>query len=305
MDNALFESKLHSLEPAYRGKVRDLYVINDESLLMVDSDRLSAFDQVFEHPIPGKGKILTALSRFWFEKMSPLVPHHLLPMDPLSVVSDDEKPLIQGRSAIVKRLRPIRIESVVRGYLTGSAWKDYEKEGHVNGLFLPPGLSQTHPLPEPIWTPSIKISDGGHDQSCSYEDVCSLIGKEKTDLIRTLSLRIYQNAFSYTSQRNIILLDTKMEFGSDEKTGSLYLMDELLTPDCSRYWLKKSPDFEEKPYHLDKQYIRDYWTKTCDSRGFRRLPSLPKTVIEEFIRRYQMLYDIILGDGVNNVIATY
>ncbi|WP_092484630.1 phosphoribosylaminoimidazolesuccinocarboxamide synthase [Candidatus Ichthyocystis hellenicum] len=297
MDTVL-ETSLSSIPLAYRGKVRDLYKVNDNSLLMVTSDRLSAFDQIFHKPIPNKGRILTALSTFWFNKIEHIAPNHLLSLDPESVVSlEDDKKIVRGRSVVVKKLQPIAIESVVRGYLAGGGLKEYMETGAVSGISLPKNIKSTDALSEPIWTPSIKIYHGGHDQSCSFAYVANLVGHEMAEKIRSISITIYNMAYDYVLAKGLILADTKMEFGLDEN-HSLYIMDELLTPDSSRYWLRNSLEKNNSPFSLDKQYIRDYWRKMSYDQSCLRLPDVPDHIISELSHRYETLYDIISGHRV-------
>ncbi|CUT17439.1 MULTISPECIES: phosphoribosylaminoimidazolesuccinocarboxamide synthase [Candidatus Ichthyocystis] len=294
----VFETNLSSVHLASRGKVRDLYRIDDSSLLMVTSDRLSAFDHIFQKPIPNKGKILTALSTFWFNKIIHIVPNHLLSLDPESVVSsEDDKKIVRNRSVVVKKLQPIAIESVVRGYLAGGGLEEYIKTGAVSGVSLPANIKQTEKLPEPIWTPSIKVYHGGHDQSCSFADVANIIGQEIAEKIRSISIDIYNLACDYALAKGLIIADTKMEFGLDEN-HSLYIMDELLTPDSSRYWLRDSLVENSSPFSLDKQYIRDYWIKMSYDQSCLGLPDVPNHVISELSHRYETLYDIISGHRV-------
>ncbi|WP_175330484.1 MULTISPECIES: phosphoribosylaminoimidazolesuccinocarboxamide synthase [Candidatus Ichthyocystis] len=294
--NNVYETHLSGLAIVNRGKVRDLYAINSDSLLMVTSDRLSAFDRVFRYPVPGKGIILTDISNFWFSKIGHVVPHHLLPVDPESIVSmEEDRRAIHRRAVVVKRLTPIPIESVVRGHLAGSGWNDYKRTGKVSDISLPPGIVPSKPLLEPIWTPFIKASNSGHDQICSFDYVANLVGKDIAEKMRSISIDIYKLAYDYALDKELILVDTKMEFGLD-KDGTLYIMDELLTPDSSRYWRRDSIiNGSDTPFSLDKQYIRDYWRKMSYHPDCQELPDVPSYVIDELRRRYDEVHGLILG----------
>ncbi|MEK9720159.1 MAG: phosphoribosylaminoimidazolesuccinocarboxamide synthase, partial [Quisquiliibacterium sp.] len=232
---ALYQSSLRSLPLLGRGKVRDNYAVGEDQLLIVTSDRLSAFDVVMSEPIPDKGKVLNQMSQFWFEKLADVVPNHLTRVDPQSVVSADEHAQVSGRSMVVKRLQPILVEAVVRGYVIGSGWKDYQASGAICGIALPPGLVQAQKLAEPIFTPAAKADIGEHDENISFEDTCARIGTELAGRIREISLELYRRASQYAAGRGIIIADTKFEFGLDA-SGTLHLMDEVLTADSSRFW---------------------------------------------------------------------
>ena len=257
MTVALHESSLHSLPLLARGKVRDNYAVGDDRLLMVASDRLSAFDVVMGEPIPGKGQMLTEMALFWFSKLGHIVPNHLTGEDPLSVVAPDERDQVRGRSMLVKRLEPLPVEAVVRGYLAGSGWKEYQESQSVCGVKLPPGLKNASKLPEPIFTPATKAEMGEHDENISFERMVGIVGAELANKVRDVSIRLYREAADYALQRGIIIADTKFEFGLD-KDGTLTLMDEVLTPDSSRFWPVEGYAEGGNPPSYDKQFVRDW-----------------------------------------------
>ena len=257
MTAALHESSLHSLPLLARGKVRDNYAVGDDRLLMVASDRLSAFDVVMGEPIPGKGQMLTEMALFWFGKLAHIVPNHLTGEDPLSVVAPDERDQVRGRSMLVKRLEPLPVEAVVRGYLAGSGWKEYQESQSVCGVKLPPGLKNASKLPEPIFTPATKAEMGSHDENISFERMVGIVGAELANKVREVSIRLYREAADYALQRGIIIADTKFEFGLD-KDGTLTLMDEVLTPDSSRFWPVEGYREGINPPSYDKQFVRDW-----------------------------------------------
>ena len=257
MTAALHESSLHSLPLLARGKVRDNYAVGDDRLLMVASDRLSAFDVVMGEPIPGKGQMLTEMALFWFDKLAHIVPNHLIGEDPLSVVAPDERDQVRGRSMLVKRLKPLPVEAVVRGYLAGSGWKEYQESQSVCGVKLPPGLKNASKLPEPIFTPATKAEMGAHDENISFERMVGIVGAELANKVREVSIRLYREAADYALQRGIIIADTKFEFGLD-KDGTLTLMDEVLTPDSSRFWPVEGYREGINPPSYDKQFVRDW-----------------------------------------------
>ena len=257
MTAALHESSLHSLPLLARGKVRDNYAVGDNRLLMVASDRLSAFDVVMGEPIPGKGQMLTEMALFWFDKLAHIVPNHLIGEDPLSVVAPDERDQVRGRSMLVKRLKPLPVEAVVRGYLAGSGWKEYQESQSVCGVKLPPGLKNASKLPEPIFTPATKAEMGSHDENISFERMVGIVGAELANKVREVSIRLYREAADYALQRGIIIADTKFEFGLD-KDGTLTLMDEVLTPDSSRFWPVEGYREGINPPSYDKQFVRDW-----------------------------------------------
>jgi phosphoribosylaminoimidazole-succinocarboxamide synthase len=290
MPPALLESSLHSLPLLARGKVRDNYAVGDDRLLMVASDRLSAFDVVMGEPIPGKGELLTRMAMFWFERLKDVVPNHLTGDDPESVVAPDERAQVRGRSMLVKRLKPLPIEAVVRGYLAGSGWKEYQATQSVCGVKLPPGLNNASKLPEPIFTPATKAEAGAHDENISFEQAAALIGRELAERVRAISIRLYSQAAAYALTRGIVIADTKFEFGLDAH-GTLTLMDEVLTPDSSRYWPVESWREGDNPPSYDKQFVRD-WLEAArvDGRPWNKrapAPPLPADVVDKTAAKYR------------------
>jgi phosphoribosylaminoimidazole-succinocarboxamide synthase len=283
---ALFQSNLTSLPLRGRGKVRDIYSIDDKHMLIVATDRLSAFDVILPDPIPGKGLMLTRISNFWFEKLRHVIPNHLASAPLSDFVSDvSERAQIEGRATVVKLLTPLPVEAIVRGYLIGSGWKDYLNSGSVCGITLPKGLQQAQQLPEPIFTPSTKAAADQHDENVSFEDTVALLGTAMAEKVRDASLRLYQEAAEYAKKRGIIIADTKFEFGVDE-LGTLFLIDEVLTPDSSRFWPADQYRLGISPPSFDKQYVRDYletldWNKTAPG------PHLPKEVLAQCAAKYR------------------
>ena len=293
MSSTLYESTLHSLKLLGRGKVRDNYAVGDDKLLIVTTDRLSAFDVVMGEPIPAKGRVLNQMANFWFEKLGDLVPNHLTGIAPESVVAADEVPQVAGRAVVVKRLEPILVEAVVRGYLAGSGWKDYQASGSVCGVALPPGLQNAQKLPEPIFTPAAKAEMGHHDENITYAQMESRIGTELSATIREISIKLYKRAAEYAATRGIIIADTKFEFGLDDK-GELYLMDEILTADSSRFWPADGYQVGSNPPSFDKQFVRDYletqpWDKTAPA------PALPAEVVERTAAKYREALERLTG----------
>jgi len=294
MTTALHTSALTSLPLLARGKVRDNYAVGNDRILMVASDRISAFDVIMGEPIPGKGELLTQMALYWFDKLGPnglnLCPIHLTGEAPESVVTPAEVPQVQGRSMLVKRLKPIPVEAVVRGYLAGSGWKEYQESQSVCGVALPAGLKNASKLPEPIYTPAAKAAVGEHDENITFERTVEMIGADLAARIRDISIAIYQAASEIAAQKGIIIADTKFEFGLDEN-GTLTLMDEVLTPDSSRYWPADSYAEGSNPPSFDKQFLRDWletaqvngkpWTKTPPA------PRLPREVIAKTAAKYQ------------------
>ncbi len=264
-----------SLKKIYSGKVRDLYEIDDRRMLMVATDRLSAFDVILAEPIPEKGKILTAISNFWFDKLKHLVPNHFTGDKVEDVVSAAELPLVEGRAVVAKRLKPVAVEAIVRGYIVGSGWKEYQKSGTVCGIPLPAGLKEAAKLPQPIFTPSTKAAVGDHDENISFEQCEAVIGKELAAKVREVSIALYSAAVEYAATRGIIIADTKFEFGLDEN-GTLTLMDEALTPDSSRFWPADSYREGSNPPSFDKQFVRDW----LESTGWNKEPPAPAVPAE-------------------------
>jgi phosphoribosylaminoimidazole-succinocarboxamide synthase len=287
---ALLQSNLHSLPLLARGKVRDNYAVGTDRLLMVASDRLSAFDVVMGEPIPGKGELLTRMALFWFGRLAHVVPNHLTGDDPESAVAPDERAQVRGRSMLVKRLRPLPIEAVVRGYLAGSGWKEYQQSQSVCGVALPAGLRNAAKLPEPIFTPATKAEAGAHDENIPFEQAAALIGRELAERVRTVSIRLYSEAAAYALTKGIVIADTKFEFGLDAD-GTLTLMDEVLTPDSSRYWPVESYREGDNPPSYDKQFVRD-WLESVriDGQPWNKrapAPALPPDVVEKTAAKYR------------------
>tara|TARA_R110000868_G_scaffold161161_3_gene391146 strand:+ start:1138 stop:2034 length:897 start_codon:yes stop_codon:yes gene_type:complete len=264
-----------SLKKIYSGKVRDLYEIDDKRMLMVATDRLSAFDVILAEPIPEKGKILTSISNFWFDKLAHLVPNHFTGDKVEDVVSAAELPLVEGRAVVAKRLKPVAVEAIVRGYIVGSGWKEYQKSGTVCGIQLPAGLNEAAKLPQPIFTPSTKASVGDHDENISFAQCEAIIGAELAAKVRDTSIALYSAAVEYAATRGIIIADTKFEFGLDEE-GTLTLMDEALTPDSSRFWPADSYEEGRNPPSFDKQFVRDW----LESTGWNKEPPAPAVPVD-------------------------
>ena len=284
--NTLFESNLPDLKLLNRGKVRDIYEIDAGHLLIVTSDRLSAFDVVLPQAIPGKGEVLSRVSNFWFKRTADILPGHLsdVPLD--AVVGDAaQRAQLGDRAVVVRRLKPLPVEAIVRGYLIGSGWKDYQRTGNVCGIPLPQGLRQADKLPNPIYTPSTKAEAGEHDQNISFEHTVSLLGRELAEKVRDISVRIYTEAAEYALGRGIIIADTKFEFGQDE-AGDLYLIDEVLTPDSSRFWPADQYQPGSSPPSFDKQFVRDY-LETLDWDKKAPGPDLPEEVIRKTAEKYR------------------
>ena len=293
---ALYESRLHSLPLLARGKVRENYTVGSDRLLMVASDRISAFDVVMGEPIPGKGELLTQMALFWFARLGHVVPNHLTGEDPECVVADDEKAQVRGRSMLVKKLTPIPVEAVVRGYLAGSGWKEYETRGSVCGVMLPLGLKNASRLPAPIFTPATKAAMGDHDENIDFERMSATIGSELAVKVRDTALRLYTEAAAYALGRGIIIADTKFEFGLDEH-GTLTLMDEVLTPDSSRYWPLETYREGVNPPSYDKQFLRDWLEQvTIDGAPWGKrapAPALPVDVQEQTSLRYREAFECL------------
>ena len=288
--------KLQNLELIAQGKVRDIYAINEHYLLIVTTDRMSAFDVVLPNPIPGKGEVLTQLSKFWFDQTKDIVPNHLT--DDLNIediISDnDQLAYFKNRSMIVKRLNPLPIEAVVRGYLIGSGWKDYQQTGAVCGIELEKNLQMASQLPKPIYTPATKAEVGEHDENISYEETINLLGEELARQVREIAINIYNFGVSHANERGIIIADTKFEFGLDSD-GELYLIDEVLTPDSSRFWSIEDYKIGISPPSFDKQYLRDY-LETLDWNKSAPGPDLPQDVIENTTDKYRNAYQAIIAE---------
>ncbi len=290
---------VQSLPLVARGKVRDIYALGDERLLIVASDRLSAFDVILPDPIPGKGAILTAMSNFWFGRTRTLIRNHLTGIDPRTVVSAAERDRVHERAVVVERLTPLPIEAVVRGFVAGSGWKDYQRSGRICGIELPPGLAQAERLPQPLFTPATKAAAHTHDENITFDTMVGRIGAEMSERVRDVSLTLYRSAAAYAETRGIIIADTKFEFGLDHN-GELVVMDEMLTPDSSRFWPADEYRTGISPPSFDKQFVRDYletldWDKTDPG------PKLPPEIIERTAAKYReardRLLDSLPGDG--------
>ena len=293
MAELLFESNLASLPLVARGKVRDIYRVDAKRLLIVATDRMSAFDVVLPDPIPGKGAVLTAISNFWFKKLESVIPNHLTGIAPESVLTDPrDHEIVRDRAVVVQALEPVPIEAVVRGYLIGSGWKDYQATGKVCGIELPEGLRQAEKLPQPIFTPATKAEEG-HDENIGFEQVEKLVGRELAAKVRDTSLRLYQEASEYAASKGIIIADTKFEFGLDPK-GSLVLIDEVLTADSSRFWPADSYRVGASPPSFDKQYVRDY-LETLDWDKTPPAPRLPPEVIAKTSEKYREALERLTG----------
>ena len=285
MATTLLQSDLPGLTLRHRGKVRDVFDLGDGTLLIVATDRLSAFDVVLPDPIPGKGEMLCQISNFWFGRTAHLMPNHLTGIDVASVLPGGIDPaLYTRRSVVARKLKPVAVEAIARGYVIGSGWKDYQRTGRISGIELPDGLQQAEQLPQPIFTPSTKAAVGDHDENIDFDTMVAIVGADLAEQVRDATLRIYQYAAHYAAQRGIVLADTKFEFGTDAD-GRLHVMDEMLTPDSSRYWPADQYRVGASPPSYDKQFVRDYletldWDKTAPG------PNLPVEVIERTRAKY-------------------
>jgi phosphoribosylaminoimidazole-succinocarboxamide synthase len=293
---ALFESSIKSLPRIGKGKVRDIYAVGADKMLIVASDRLSAFDVVLPDPIPDKGRVLNEMANFWFAKLGHVVPNQLTGIDPESVVQKNEQDQVRGRSVVVKKLKPLPIEAVVRGYIIGSGWKDYQKTGKVCGIELPKGLKQAEKLPEPIFTPATK-AETGHDENISFAETEAKIGKQLAAKVRDVSIRLYKEAADYAATKGIIIADTKFEFGLDDN-NNLVLIDEVLTADSSRFWPADSYRVGISPPSYDKQYVRDY-LETLDWNKAPPAPKLPSEVIAKTAQKYREAMEKLTGKRLN------
>ncbi|HSW82420.1 MAG TPA: phosphoribosylaminoimidazolesuccinocarboxamide synthase [Usitatibacter sp.] len=279
------ETSIKSLPLVGRGKVRDIYAVGDDKLLIVTTDRLSAYDVILPTPVPEKGRVLTELANFWFGRLASIVPNHLTGIDPESVVTPGERGQVRGRSIVVKKMKALPIEAVVRGYLEGSGWKEYQESGKVCGIALPPGLQRASKLPQPIFTPATKAEAGHHDENIAFERMVEMVGESQAREIRDTAIALYKAAAEYALSRGIIIADTKFEFGVDA-AGKLHLIDEALTPDSSRFWPLATWRVGESPESFDKQYVRNW----LDSIGFARkppAPPMPPEVAEKTSAKYQ------------------
>ena len=293
MTDALFETSIKSLPLIHKGKVRDIYAVDDQRMLIVTTDRLSAFDVIMPTPIPGKGRVLTAVADFWFHKLSGILPNQLTGDAPEAVVAPDERTQVAGRAVVVKRLKALPIEAIVRGYLVGSGWADYQNTGKVCGIELPAGLQQADKLPAPLFTPSTKAAVGAHDENIDYAECEKLLGADLAARVRDAAITLYQAAADYALTRGIIIADTKFEFGLDEN-GTLTLIDEVLTPDSSRFWPVDQYRVGSNPPSFDKQYVRDWltgsgWNKQAPG------PELPAEVVAKTAEKYDEALRRLIG----------
>ena len=289
MAAALYQSSIKSLPLLARGKVRDMYAVGDDKLLIVASDRISAFDVILDDPIPGKGQVLKELTDFWLEKLAHILPNHSTGVKPEEVVTAEERDQVVGRAVVVKRLKPIMVEAVARGYLIGSGWKDYQQSGAVCGIALPAGLKQAGKLPQPIFTPAAKAEVGLQDENVDFDHVIKEVGREMAERIREVTLRLYSEAATFAATKGIMIADTKFEFGLDAH-GTLHLMDEVLTPDSSRFWPADGYKEGMSPPSFDKQFVRD-WLETQDWGKTPPAPRLPADVIAKTAAKYREALD--------------
>ena len=287
----VFETNLTSLPFLYRGKVRDIYEIDSDRLLVVQTDRLSAFDVILPTPVPGKGRMLTAMSSFWFDRLAHVIPNHLLGTVPESIVFPGERDQVEGRAMVVRRLKPLPVEAIVRGYVAGSGWKDYQKSQAICGIALPAGLQQAEKLPQPIFTPSTKAAIGDHDENVDYAEVEKLVGAHYAAQVRDTAIQLYSEAADYAEERGIIIADTKFEFGVDS-SGRLYLIDEALTSDSSRFWPRDQYRTGSSPPSFDKQIVRDWleaekWDKQPPA------PALPDDILAKTVAKYEEVLTLL------------
>ncbi|WP_019938302.1 phosphoribosylaminoimidazolesuccinocarboxamide synthase [Bordetella sp. FB-8] len=289
MTTALHQSTIKSLPLLGRGKVRDMYAVGEDKLLIVASDRISAFDVILDDPIPGKGQVLTELTEFWLKKLGHLIPTHVTGIKPEDVVAADEIEQVRGRAMVVKRLKPVLVEAVARGYLIGSGWKDYQATGAVCGITLPAGLKQAGKLPQPIFTPAAKAEFGTHDENVDFAHVVNEVGQATAEKIRDITLKLYAEASAFAATKGIIIADTKFEFGLDDK-GVLHLMDEVLTPDSSRFWPADGYREGISPPSFDKQFVRD-WLETQPWDKTPPAPRLPEDVLKKTAAKYREALD--------------
>jgi phosphoribosylaminoimidazole-succinocarboxamide synthase len=292
--SALHESNLTSLKFLHRGKVRDLYEVDADHLLIVQTDRLSAFDVILPTPIPGKGEVLTAVSNFWFKKLANVIPNHLSGIDPESVVKTEaEKAQVRGRAFVTKKLKPLPIEAIVRGYLVGSGWKDYKNTGALCGIELPAGMQEAQKLPQPLFTPSTKAAVGDHDENISFDEAKKLLGADMAEQVKNATLALYTQAADYALTKGIIIADTKFEFGTDA-AGKLYLIDEALTPDSSRFWPADQYKVGSNPPSFDKQFVRD-WLESSGWNKKAPAPMVPADVLQKTADKYREAQRLLTG----------
>jgi phosphoribosylaminoimidazole-succinocarboxamide synthase len=290
-NDAILETNLKSLPFLHRGKVRDLYAVGDDKLLVIQTDRLSAFDVILSEPIPGKGRVLTEMSFYWFEKLGHVIANHLTGIAPESVVAANERDQVAGRAMVVHKFKPLMIEAVVRGYIIGSGWKDYQKTGMVCGIKLPAGLKEAEKLPEVIFTPATKAPAGEHDENISYAEAEKIVGAEMAAKVRAVSIQLYSEAAAYAATRGIIIADTKFEFGVDN-AGKLHLIDEILTPDSSRFWPAAEYRTGISPPSFDKQIVRD-WLETQSWNKQPPAPKVPAEVLAKTSAKYREVLTLL------------
>ena len=291
---ALLQSSLTSLKFLHRGKVRDIYEVDAQHLLIVQTDRLSAFDVILPTPVPGKGEVLTTLSNFWFAKLGHVIPNHLSGIAPEDVVKTDaDRAQVKGRAFVVKRLKPLPIEAIVRGYLVGSGWKDYKKTGAVCGIALPAGLQEAQKLPQPLFTPSTKAAIGEHDENIPFEEAKKLLGAARAEEVKQATLALYTEAADYAATKGIIIADTKFEFGTDV-SGKMYLIDEALTPDSSRFWPADQYKVGSNPPSYDKQFVRD-WLEASGWNKQPPAPEVPADVLQRTSDKYHEALQRLVG----------
>jgi len=289
----VFETSIRSLPLLGRGKVRDIYTVGEDKLLIVTTDRLSAYDVILPTPVPEKGRVLNELANFWFARLASIVPNHLTGIDPETVVAPEERDQVRGRAIVVRKLAPLPVEAVVRGYLEGSGWKEYSADGMVCGVKLPPGLKRASKLAEPIFTPATKAEAGHHDENITFERMAQMVGEARAREVRDTAIRLYEAAAAYALERGIIIADTKFEFGVDG-AGKLHLIDEALTPDSSRFWPLATWREGASPESFDKQYVRNW----LDSIGFERkppAPAMPPEVAAKTSEKYQEAARRLMG----------
>ncbi|HEY1058143.1 MAG TPA: phosphoribosylaminoimidazolesuccinocarboxamide synthase [Limnobacter sp.] len=292
--STVFETKLTSLPLLHRGKVRENFAVGDDKMLIVASDRLSAFDVILDQPIPEKGMVLTQMAQFWFDILHDVVPNHLTGIKPEEVLTPDEAKMVRGRAMVVKKLKPLPIEAVVRGYIIGSGWKDYQATGAVCGIKLPAGLQMAAKLDEPIFTPATKAAVGEHDENIDFDTMCQTIGRDLAEQVRRVSIALYTKASDYAARQGIIIADTKFEFGLDE-AGRLTLMDEVLTADSSRFWPADQYQVGMSPPSYDKQFVRDYLESVPGWNKKAPAPTLPQDIIDKTAAKYRQAYEALTG----------
>jgi phosphoribosylaminoimidazole-succinocarboxamide synthase len=297
--SGVLETNLKSLPFLHRGKVRDIYAVGDDKLLVIQTDRLSAFDVILNEPIPEKGKILTAMSNFWFAKYADLMPNHDTGIDPVSQVAAEERDQVDGRAIVVKKMTPLGIEAIVRGYLIGSGWKDYQKTGKVCGIDLPAGLQEAQKLPQVLFTPSTKAPAGAHDENISFEQAEQIVGADIARQVRDYAVQLYTAAAEYAATKGIIIADTKFEFGLDEH-GTVHLIDEILTPDSSRFWPTESYQVGMSPPSYDKQFVRDYLETLTSWNKAAPAPTVPAEVIAKTRAKYLEALERLTGAGLKD-----